>query len=250
MMHPPLTLNVLSLRYSSWSIRALLPLFHAGADVVVKTIAVELGKTAPSAATSADDYVNQANQELSTRRALGSVTGLFPVLDVGGTLIHEALAINEWTAEQFPEATLWPEDALLRAQARALSAEMSAGFFNLRETMGCHVFARVPVFTPNGATLVEIQRIFALLGAALDRSGGPFLFGSFGIVDAMYFPVLTRFRTYGVALPNDLKGYEQQVYASDCVKRWHQLAAQAPALPAYDAHIRSLGGEIILPTSP
>lgn len=240
----------MSLRYSSWSIRALLPLLHAGADVDVKTVTLEMAPQGdPGLEMDAELYVRQAAERLAARRALGSVTGYFPVLTVDGEPIHEALAIGEWTAERHPDAGLWPRDAMARARARALSAEMASNFGNLRRHMSCHVFARVPGFVPDGPTRVEIARVFELMRDALSASGGPFLFGDFGIVDAMYFPVLTRFETYGVALPPELRPYAEAMQASPAVTRWRELARQAPAIPLYDDFVRGLGGEILVPAT-
>lgn len=228
--------------------RALLPLLHAEADVEVKTVTLELsrqGDPAPGGEMDAERYEQWAAERLVARRALGSVTGSFPVLTVAGEQIHESLAICEWTAERYPEARLWPREVMPRARARALSAEMASNFVNLRQHMSCHVFARVPGFVPNGPTRVEIARVFELMRTALAASGGPFLFGEFGIVDAMYFPVLTRFETYGVALPPELHSYAEAMKTSPAVTRWRELALQAPAIPVYDDYIRGLGGEII-----
>lgn len=243
-----LILHVMSLRYSSWSIRALLPLLHAGAPVTVKTVTLDMTRQGdPEPETDVEQYVRMAAERLDARRSLGSVTGYFPVLTVNGEPIHEALAIGEWTAERYPEADLWPRDAMSRARARALSAEMASNFINLRHHMSCHVFARVPTFVPNGPTRVEIARVFELMHTSLTASGGPFLFGAFGIVDAMYFPVLTRFETYGIALPPELRSYAEAIKASAAVASWRELALQAPAIPIYDELIRGLDGEILVP---
>ncbi|MEY4547865.1 MAG: hypothetical protein RL685_4060 [Pseudomonadota bacterium] len=231
-------LYVSSLRYSSWSTRALLPLLHARADVEVKTVTLEMTRQGDrESEVDAEHHERLAAERLAARRALGSVTGYFPVLDVDGAQIHEALAICEWAAERYPEAGLWPGDALARARARALSAEMASNFINLRHHMSCHVFARVPGFVPNGPTRVEIKRVFELMRNALSVSGGPFLFGDFSIVDAMYFPVLTRFETYGVALPPELHAYADAMMASPSVLRWRELARRAPAIPIYSCLI-------------
>jgi glutathione S-transferase len=189
--------------------------------------------------------VEAAAARLARRRALGSVTGYFPVLSVDGVAIHEALAICEWAAEQYPEAHLWPQNSIARARARALSAEMASNFIKLRHNMSCNVFARVPGFVPDGPTQVEIARVFELMRDALAASNGPFLFGPFSIVDAMYFPVLTRFETYGISLPEDLRAYNEAMMASPAVTRWRDLAREAPALPIYDAYIQKLGGSIL-----
>lgn len=238
-------LYVMSLRYSSWSMRALLPLLHVGADVEVRTVSLDLsGQGDAQPEMDVERYVKSAAERLAARRALGSVTGYFPVLEIDGERIHEALAICEWTAERYPEAGLWPRDAMARARARALSAEMSSNFFNLRRNMSCHVFARVPGFVPNGPTRVEILRAFELMQQSLAASGGPFLFGNFGIVDAMFFPVLTRFATYGIDLPPGLRPYAETMQASPAVAAWRELARQAPSIPVYDDYVVSAGGRI------
>jgi glutathione S-transferase len=221
--------------------RPWLALSHAGARFDTETALVELGRQ--SAATDSDASLTKvARSELTTRRKLGSVTGLFPVLYVENTPIHESLAICEWTAETFPQAGLWPESTLARAQARALSCEMASGFTNLRSQMSCHLFGRVPHFAPNPAAQGEIARVFELWREALTRSGGPFLFGRFGIVDAMYYPVRTRFRTYGVEIPPDLTAYVDTLDEQPAVRALNELARSAPAIPAYDTYLRSLGG--------
>jgi glutathione S-transferase len=232
--------------------RALLPLLHAEADVEVKTVTLEMspqGDPEPEAKMDAERYVRLAAERLVARRALGRVTGYFPVLTVNGEPIHEALAICEWTAERYPEARLWPRDEMSRARARALSAEMATNFLNLRQHMSCHVFARVPGFVPDGPTRVEIARVFELLQNELSVSGGPFLFGDFGIVDAMYFPVLTRFETYGIALPLGLRPYAEAMMTSRAVKGWRELALRAPSIPTYDDYVRGMGGEILVPAT-
>jgi glutathione S-transferase len=238
-------LHVISLRYSSWSIRALLPLLHANADFVLRTVTIDMARQGdPLPEMDGDAFVTAHRKQLATRREFGSVNGLFPVLSVGDTSIHEALAINEWTAETYPEAQLWPTDGLSRARARALSCEMASGFSNLRGKMSCNVFARVQGFRPDGPTRVEIERVHELLRESLQRSGGPFTFGQFGIVDAMYFPVLTRFVTYGVPLPADLEAYDSAIERQPAVVQWRKLAAQAPTIPIYDDYVRKLGGEL------
>jgi len=226
-----LSLTVLSLRYSSWSIRAWLALRQAGAEFETRTVTL-------------DDMGTATATELrKQRQALGSVAGFFPVLRVGDVAIHEALAIAEWTAETYPDAGLWPAAALDRARARAVACEMAAGFANLRTHLPCHVFARVPGFTPDAATAAEIARVFELWNDCLERSGGPFLFGKFGIADAMYFPVLTRFRTYGVPLPASLVEYAAALEAQPAVVAWREAAIGGPRILQYDRHIRELGGD-------
>ena len=239
---PELLLRVLSLRYSSWSIRPWLVLTTAGARFSVETVEIE-----DLAAQGVDTGVALtaiSKEQLARRRAQGSITGLFPVLYVDGKPIHESLAICEWAAETFPGAGLWPEDALERARARGVCCEMVAGFQHLRSHMSCNVFARVPKQVRSAAIEHDILRVLEIWRDSLDASGGPFLFGKFSIADCMYFPVLTRFRTYGVTLDSHAEAYARELEAHDSIEKWQQAALSAPAIPVYDQAIRRLGGDL------
>jgi glutathione S-transferase len=238
---PDLLLRVLSLRYSSWSIRSWLALTAGGARFSAETVEIE--DMAAQGVGTGPALTSISDAQLERRRAQGSITGLFPVLHVDGKPIHESLAICEWVAEAFPEAGLWPEDALDRARARAVSCEMVAGFQQLRTHMSCNVFARVPRQVCSAAIDRDIRRVFEIWRDSLTASGGPFLFGKFSIADCMYFPVLTRFRTYDVELDSDAQTYARALEEHDIIGRWHQAALTAPSIPVYDEAIRSLGGD-------
>jgi glutathione S-transferase len=237
-----LRLSVISLRYSSWSMRPWLALTHAGARFDTDTADVELGRqTQPTKDDASLAKVNA--DQLKERRAKGSVTGLFPVLWVDGTPVHESLAICEWVNDAFPEARLWPEDRLERARARAICMEMATGFTNMRTHLSCHLFGRAPGFRPPAAAQRDIERVFEIWDHALERSGGPFLFGRFSIADCMYYPVRTRFRTYDVALPERLAAYADALDAHPAVQKLVDVARSGPRIPAYDKYLRSVGGD-------
>ena len=239
---PALRLVVISLRYSSWSMRPWLVLTHAGARFETETAEVELGRQ--SLGTGDDAALAKIGRELvEQRRKQGSVAGLFPVLHVDGSAIHESLAICEYVNEAFPDAKLWPEVGLARARARAISTEMATSFANMRMNMCCHLFGRVKGYAPNAATQRDVNRVFEIWRDALQSSGGPFLFGHFTIADAMFFPVRTRLRTYSVAVPEDLAGYVRSVDELPAVRALHDVARGAPAVPVYDAYLRGLGGD-------
>ena len=226
-----LKLTVLSLRYSSWSMRPWLVLYHTGAPFETDTVAL------PHMARQSE------TTSLADRRKLGSVRGLFPVLRVDGTAIHESLAICEYVADAFPDAHLWPAEPLQRAGARAICSEMVSGFSAMRNELSCHLFGRVPSFEPSEAARADIERVFEIWSEKLEASGGPFLFGRFSIADAMYFPVLTRFRTYSVELPRSLAGYAEALEAHPAVRALVAVAATAPRIPVYDDYLRRFGGD-------
>jgi len=224
--------------------RPWITLAHAGASFETETVL--LPHMQRQAADASDGSKNLAKVEpasLPARRALGSVHGLFPVLRVDDTPIHESLAICEYVAETFPDARLWPEDSLKRAQARAVSCEMVSGFGNLRGELSCHLFGRVPRYTPSDAAQADISRVYEIWSECLGRSGGPFLYGSFCIADAMYFPVLTRLRTYGIPVPNAMAEYVLALETLPAVRQLMERARSEPRIPIYDAYLRELGGE-------
>jgi len=61
--------------------------------------------------------------------------------------------------------------------------------------------------------------------------GGPFLFGAFSIADAMYAPVVSRFRTYGVACDTVCSAYMEAVWNLPAMQQWIEGARQQPAPP-------------------
>jgi glutathione S-transferase len=129
-----------------------------------------------------------------------SPSGKVPALKTNGLVVFESLAIIEYLADRNPELQLWPRDPEARAFARSISAEMHAGFATLRNELPMNLLARLPT-PPIGEELEwEIRRVILIWRNARARHGanGPFLFGAFSGADAMFAPVATRFRTYGV----------------------------------------------------
>ncbi len=240
---PRLELTVLSLRYSSWSMRPWLALTHAGASFSKETVELAHMQKQADFSKGTIDLSKVEPTPLADRRALGSVQGLFPVLRVDDVPIHESLAICEYVAEAFPAAGLWPEDAVDRAQARAISCEMVSGFANMRGQLACHLYGRVPGFVPTADTRSDISRVFELWSDCLERSGGPFLFGRFSIADAMYFPVLTRLRTYDVSLAESVGDYAQALDNLPAVQKLLEVASSEPRTAIYDDYLRALGGD-------
>jgi glutathione S-transferase len=172
------TLFIGTKNYSSWSLR---PWIAAKvAKIPFKEVKVKLRQ--PDTAAEIAKF---------------SPSGRVPVLKHGDLLIWDSLAICEYLAEIAPGAKLWPEDPSARAVARSISAEMHSSFPALRTQYPMNVRERVPT-PPSADTSRDIRRIVAAWLDARRRFGhdGPFLFGGFTIADAMYMPVVTRFRTY------------------------------------------------------
>jgi glutathione S-transferase len=141
--------------------------------------------------------------------------------------VWESLAIAEYCAEI--SSVLWPAERKARAHARAIAAEMHAGFYAMRMAITMSLF-RSGASTPRTPeVLADIARIDAIWREALSISGGPFLFGAgFGNADAMYAPVVSRFLTYRPDLSTTARAYCDAVRGHPLVTEWYDLAAREP----------------------
>jgi len=159
-----------------------------------------------------------------------SPSGRVPVLLHGDFAVWDSLAICEYLAEQFPEAGLWPEDRAARAVARSASAEMHSGFAALRGHLPMNIRSSFPGRGVTPEVQADINRIVALWRDCRRRfgAGGPFLFGEFTIADAMFAPVVTRFRTYRVALDDEAQAYSDAVWTMPAMQEWAQAASNEP----------------------
>ena len=189
--------------YSSWSLRAWLLLREAGIDFEEHRIALNEETTAAEMAEHCP-------------------SATVPVLRLGDLAVWDSLAIAETVAERWPDAGLWPEDADARAYARSISAEMHSGFAMLRDCMpmNCRAMGRkVPL--PDDLTR-EIDRIFAIWSVCHQRykSDNGWLFGDFSVADAMFAPVVLRFRTYGINLPDSAGFYPKRLLQSTAMQDW------------------------------
>ncbi len=151
-----------------------------------------------------------------------SPSGKVPVLKHGDQLIWDSLAIGEYLAEVFPNALLWPKEAKSRALARSISAEMHAGFQSLRKHLPYNLEARFPYPDLLEETEREISRVIQIWQDCRLKhySNGEFLFGSFTIADAMFAPVITRFITYNVPLPEIVQQYIASIMALPEMQMW------------------------------
>jgi glutathione S-transferase len=140
--------------------------------------------------------------------------------------VWESNAIFEFIAEAFPQKHIWPEDKAARAQARAIVAEMHAGFRALRSSMPMNIRSRHHGLGMNDETAKNIARIETIWREAYTKTRAkfsvdkPFLFGDFSAADAMYAPVVMRFATYAPALAEDTLAYCEAVRAHPAVAKW------------------------------
>jgi glutathione S-transferase len=202
------TLVIGNKNYSSWSLRPWLAMKMAGVEFAEVVIPLRRDATA-------------------TEIARHSPGGKVPALRHGELVVWESIAILEFIAEAFPEARLWPRQREARAVARAVSAEMHAGFVALRTHMPMNIRGSKSGRGRTPEVEKDIRRIVAIWEDCRARfgAGGPFLFGAFGNADAMYAPVVTRFNTYGVALEGLARAYADAILALPPMREWFAAAA-------------------------
>lgn len=200
---PPLTLIIGNKNYSSWSLRPWLAMRQTG--IPFEEVRIPLYQ--PESRAALEKW---------------SPSGKVPALHDGKIAVWDSLAICETLAERFPDKRLWPVDAAARAIARAVSAEMHAGFAALREHMSMNIRARRPGRGRTPECLADIARIQAIWTQCRTQygDGGAFLFGDFSIADAMYAPVILRFQTYGVTLAGSTRAYAETMLALPALQDW------------------------------
>ncbi|KAI1008584.1 hypothetical protein LB504_001343 [Fusarium proliferatum] len=191
-------------RYSSWSMRPW---------VLLKALEVPF-----------DEKLNLFKPGLRQPDFLAfSPSGKVPCLHDGETsiVVWDSLAICEYIAEKHPAA--WPTDAAARAFARCAAAEMHSGFDAIRDECSMNVGLRIELGTPSEALQRDINRFNELFKEGLDKFGGPWLAGDkFTVVDAMYAPIASRVKTYGIELDGAAKEYADRLFEHEAVQAWIQ----------------------------
>jgi len=190
--------------YSSWSMRPWLAL--RANNIPFEEIFIPL-------------YTDQADKD---RILSVSKSGKVPALIDGDVTVWDSLAIIEYLAERFPDAKLWPADRAARAHARAISAEMHSGFMALRNECGMNLHRPIrPVALSDDAraNAARVQEIWADCHARYGKRG-PFLFGAFSGADAMYAPVVHRFRTYAIPVRAEAQPYVDAMMSLPAFQEW------------------------------
>jgi glutathione S-transferase len=199
-----LTLVIGNKNYSSWSMRPWVAL--KAANIAFEEVLIPL-------------YTGEADKQ----RLLGfTPAGKVPVLIDGDVTVWDSLAILEYAAERFPESRLWPEDPACRAHARSISAEMHSGFAALRNECGMNLHRPVGAIDLSADARADIARVQQIWIDCRTRYGrlGPFLFGSFGGADAMFAPVVHRFRTYAIEVKPEVRDYMAAMMTFPAFAEW------------------------------
>jgi glutathione S-transferase len=213
-----LTIYIGNKNYASWSLRAWLALKATGApfeEVVIPILA-------------------PGSKETLLKH---SPTGKVPALHHGDIVVWDSLAICGYLGDIFPTAGLWPAEPAAKAMARSISAEMHSSFQALRSQFPMNIRARRPGRQISPEAQADIDRVIAIWRQCRTRfgKGGDFLFGQFTIADAIYAPVVTRFRTYGLILDREADGYCDAVMALPAMREWVAAAKAEPmVIDAYE----------------
>jgi glutathione S-transferase len=215
MAHPTLVIG--NKVYSSWSLRPWVFLRHHGIAFEERRVPLFQG-----------DYKRQL--------LAYSPAGKVPVYIEGNVRIWDSLAILEYLAEKHPHLHGWPVDAESRALARAVSAEMHSGFSALRQALPMNL--RHPLKREwTDEVKADIERVTAIWEGCRSRarSQGAFLFGAFGIADAMYAPVAFRFQVYEVGLPPAARAYCDTLLALPAMRTWlDEAKREAEVIARYE----------------
>lgn len=212
---PQLTLVIGNRNYSSWSLRAWLFMKHAG--IAFEEVVIPLDM--PATREELDRY---------------TPSGRVPVLLAERLTVWDSLAICEYVHELTGKG--WPAAAAARAVARAAAAEMHSGFATLRSLWPMNARARNRRTAGTAALSADIERIDELWNDCRHRfgAGGPWLFGEYSIADAMYAPVVLRFKTYGASISDTARWYMASVLEDTTLQQWLQAAKQEPWTIASD----------------
>ena len=193
--------------YSTWSMRPWLFIHKHGLPVEIEQYGLSS---------------EQLRLVMSKRFSNGKV----PVLLDGDFEVWDSIAILEYLGEKFPETNPWPKGLQSRAVARSVSSEMHSSFNTLRTEAPMNLRRRFPSYKLSRNALDDVNRIQSIWDHCRSQyaQNEPWLFGNFSIADAMYAPVVMRFRSVKVNLSAAATRYCQTVESDPSVREWIERA--------------------------
>lgn len=210
MLEDKAVLTISSKNYSSWSLRGWLLTRLSGIDFEERIVTPD-------------------NPEVRAEILLLSSSILIPRLEVGDIVVWDTLAIAEMLNELLPDTGLLPSDTAARAHCRSICGEMHSGFTNLRSALPMNIKADMPKFKIWSRAKADIERIITVWTECLEKSSGPYLFGKKPcMADAMYAPVVLRFRTYHVEVPAICEAYCNTILTIPAMREWVDAALAEP----------------------
>jgi glutathione S-transferase len=200
--------------YSSWSLRGWLAVKQSG--LPFEEITVPMFDEDWDKRTQGDEFAPSG--------------GKVPILWDDKAVIWDSLAIVESLADKTDRARYWPEDEVARGMARSMAAEMHSSYQNLRRECPMNLRKQFPPKALADSVRPEIVRIFELWAQARARHGGadPYLFGTFGAVDIMFAPVVTRFVTHSIPVPRFAAAYMDAILHHPWMQEWMTAAQEEP----------------------
>lgn len=222
----PMKLIIGNKNYSSWSLRGWLACKQSG--LAFEEIIVPL---------YGDEWDAQKRQD-----DLAPSSGKVPILWDGEAVVWDSLAIVEHLADKVGRDRFWPKEEDARAMARSMAAEMHSGYLALRKQCPMNVRRRVEDAKIDEDARGDVVRILTLWAEARARfgKGGPFLFGSFSAADIFYAPVVSRFITYGIAVPGFAVAYMQAVWEHEWLQNWIEAAeAEDWVIEQYEGPVKA-----------
>ncbi len=205
--------------YSSWSLRPW---------ILMKALNLPFDET----------VIPLHRDDTSAKIKVYSPAGKVPVLEDGGVVVWESLAIMEYLHEKFPSAGVWPKEQTARAHARCIANEMHAGFQPLRQSCPMNLGKTFAFKDYSADVMAAVARIEAIWSEARGHFGqaGPFLYGAFCAADAMYAPIVVRLDGYSFPVSKTSRAYMDAVLASPAFVDWREAAFNEPwYLPHYEA---------------
>jgi glutathione S-transferase len=199
------TLSLSSKNYSSWSLRGWLMAKLAEVDFDEIVVAPD-------------------NADVRAEILLLSPSILVPCLTWQGIKVWDTLAIGEFLNEIAPKAGLLPKDRARRAHCRSICGEMHSGFTSLRQALPMNIKSHFPRFKIWSKAQADIERITSIWRDCLQSYGGPFLFCEISMADAMYAPVVSRFRSYDVKLDGPCQAYADRIWSLPAMAEWREAA--------------------------
>ena len=193
--------------YSSWSLRGWLAAKQSG--LAFEEIQVPL-------------YGDDWNTAKKRNDDIAPSSGKVPVLWDGEAVVWDSLAIIEYLADKVGRDRFWPKEDDARAMARSMVAEMHSSFLALREQCPMNVRRKVEGAAIDDAAKADVVRILTLWAEARARfgRGGPYLFGTFSAADIFFAPVVSRFISYGIAVPGFALAYMEAVWSHEWLQSW------------------------------
>ncbi len=193
--------------YSSWSLRGWLAAKQSG--LPFEEIQVPL-------------YGDDWNSAKKQNDDIAPSSGKVPVLWDGDAVVWDSLAVLEYLSDKVGRDRFWPKEDDARAMARSIVAEMHSSFLALRTQCPLNVRSRVEGAEIDEAAKADVVRVLTLWAEARARfgRGGPYLFGTFSAADIFYAPVVSRFISYGIAVPGFALAYMEAIWSHEWLQSW------------------------------